>query len=260
MKFDYPIDDEKLKVSQIRGARPSADGKRIVFTALDRLWIADLPQGRGTKKEKPAGDAGASRRPSRQAEAEGDKPAADAAQKPAAEAAAKPAPEPRRRPRHDPQRAAADDRHRRRARPGLVAGRPVHRLRHVERRRRRTDLSRSRRRQRTAGAAHAGRGVLRQARLLARRLAADRRARIEDAPPPHARGLRQSQRLRRARVRLAAGRRRHRHAHRVGRRAARRSRDARRRTSVPIRIASTCGRDPKDCCRCASTAPTSRRS
>ena len=55
VKFDYPIDDEKLRVSQIRGARPSPDGKRVVFTALDRLWIADLPQGRGTKKEKPAG-------------------------------------------------------------------------------------------------------------------------------------------------------------------------------------------------------------
>ncbi|WP_291984898.1 amidohydrolase family protein [Luteitalea sp.] len=54
--FDYPIDDERLRVSQIRGARPSPDGTRVVFTALDRLWIADLPQGRGTKKEK-AGDA-----------------------------------------------------------------------------------------------------------------------------------------------------------------------------------------------------------
>ena len=45
-------------MSQIRGARPSPDGKRVVFTALDRLWIADLPQGRGTKKEKPAGAGG----------------------------------------------------------------------------------------------------------------------------------------------------------------------------------------------------------
>ena len=62
VKFDYPIDDEKLRVSQIRGARPSPDGKRVVFTALDRLWIADLPQGRGTKKEKPAGAAAATRR------------------------------------------------------------------------------------------------------------------------------------------------------------------------------------------------------
>lgn len=57
VKFDYPIDDDKLTVSQIRGARPSPDGARLAFTALDRLWIADLPAGRGTKVEKPAGDA-----------------------------------------------------------------------------------------------------------------------------------------------------------------------------------------------------------
>ncbi len=91
VKFDYPIDDEKLKVSQIRGARPSADGKRIAFTALDRLWIADLPQGRGAKKEKPAAASDAAAKPA----AEGtDKPGADAAEKPAADAPAKPAPEP----------------------------------------------------------------------------------------------------------------------------------------------------------------------
>lgn len=54
VKFDYPIDDDKLTVSQIRGARPSPDGHRVVFTALDRLYIADLPAGRGTKKERPA--------------------------------------------------------------------------------------------------------------------------------------------------------------------------------------------------------------
>ena len=53
VKFDYPIDDEKLKVSQIRGARPSPDGKRIVFTALDRLWIADLPQGAARRRKSP---------------------------------------------------------------------------------------------------------------------------------------------------------------------------------------------------------------
>jgi Tol biopolymer transport system component len=52
VRFDYPIDDNTLTVSQIRGARPSPDGRRLVFTALDRLWIADLPQGRGG--EKPA--------------------------------------------------------------------------------------------------------------------------------------------------------------------------------------------------------------
>jgi len=95
VKFDYPIDDEKLKVSQIRGARPSPDGTRIAFTALDRLWIADLPQGRGTKKEKPAAAGETGSKPDADAAAE--KPGEDAknaaAQKPAAEASAKAAPE-----------------------------------------------------------------------------------------------------------------------------------------------------------------------
>ncbi|MFN0180881.1 MAG: amidohydrolase family protein [Gemmatimonadales bacterium] len=50
-RFDYPIDDSVLTVSQIRGARPSPDGKRVVFTALDRLWIAELPAGRGGASE-----------------------------------------------------------------------------------------------------------------------------------------------------------------------------------------------------------------
>ncbi|HET9369032.1 MAG TPA: amidohydrolase family protein [Vicinamibacterales bacterium] len=58
VKFEYPIDDEKLTVSQIRGARPSPDGRRVAFTALDRLYVADLPQGKGTSKEKPAPTAG----------------------------------------------------------------------------------------------------------------------------------------------------------------------------------------------------------
>jgi hypothetical protein len=88
VKFDYPIDDEKLKVSQIRGARPSPDGKRVVFTALDRLWIADLPQGRGTKKEKPAAAGGdAATKPKDEA---GDKPATEPAPKPAQPPAPKP--------------------------------------------------------------------------------------------------------------------------------------------------------------------------
>ncbi len=70
VRFDYPIDDQKLTVSQIRGARPSPDGSRVVFSALDRLWIADLPQGKGVKKEKPAPAAS----PSAPAGATGDKP------------------------------------------------------------------------------------------------------------------------------------------------------------------------------------------
>ncbi len=43
VKFDYPINDSTMTVSQIRGARPSPDGRRLAFAALDRLWIADLP-------------------------------------------------------------------------------------------------------------------------------------------------------------------------------------------------------------------------
>ena len=44
VKFDYPINDSILTVSQIRGARPSPDGSRVAFTALDRLWVASLPE------------------------------------------------------------------------------------------------------------------------------------------------------------------------------------------------------------------------
>ncbi|MHB1326720.1 MAG: amidohydrolase family protein [Gemmatimonadales bacterium] len=56
VKFDYPINDSVLTVTQIRGARPSPDGKRLAFTALDRLWIADLPAS-------PGGPGSASRTP-----------------------------------------------------------------------------------------------------------------------------------------------------------------------------------------------------
>ena len=52
-RSEYPVDDTLLTVAQIRGAVPSPDGRRVAFTALDRLWIADLPPGRGG----PAGQA-----------------------------------------------------------------------------------------------------------------------------------------------------------------------------------------------------------
>ena len=42
IKFDYPNDDSALVVRQIRNAVPSPDGKRLVFTALDKLWLLDL--------------------------------------------------------------------------------------------------------------------------------------------------------------------------------------------------------------------------
>ena len=38
-------DDSSLIVSQVRNPRPSPDGKRLVFTALDKLWVMDLPNG-----------------------------------------------------------------------------------------------------------------------------------------------------------------------------------------------------------------------
>ncbi len=45
VKFEYPINDTLLTVRQIRGPRPSPDGKRLAFSALDHLWIMDLPSG-----------------------------------------------------------------------------------------------------------------------------------------------------------------------------------------------------------------------
>jgi Tol biopolymer transport system component len=46
VKSEYPVDDSVLTVKQIRNARPSPDGKRLVFTALDKLWMLDLPNGK----------------------------------------------------------------------------------------------------------------------------------------------------------------------------------------------------------------------
>ena len=46
-KFDYPINDSMLTVAQIRGARPSPDGQRLAFTALDVLYVGELTPARG---------------------------------------------------------------------------------------------------------------------------------------------------------------------------------------------------------------------
>ncbi|MDH4043787.1 MAG: amidohydrolase family protein [Gemmatimonadota bacterium] len=46
VKFSYPIEDTPtFTVKQIRDAVPSPDGGRIAFTALDRLYVMDLPDG-----------------------------------------------------------------------------------------------------------------------------------------------------------------------------------------------------------------------
>ena len=44
-KFEYAHDDTTLAVRQIRGARPSPDGARIVFSALDKLYLMDKGGG-----------------------------------------------------------------------------------------------------------------------------------------------------------------------------------------------------------------------
>ena len=46
VRFDYTINDSTVTVQQIRDATPSPDGKRLAFTALDRLWVMDLPAGK----------------------------------------------------------------------------------------------------------------------------------------------------------------------------------------------------------------------
>jgi hypothetical protein len=46
VRFDYPVDDAPtFTVKQIRDAVPSPDGRRLAFTALDRLYVMDLPSG-----------------------------------------------------------------------------------------------------------------------------------------------------------------------------------------------------------------------
>ena len=57
-KFDYPINDSTITVAQIRGARPSPDGKRLAFTALDKLWVMDLPSGTPRRLTKSPHETG----------------------------------------------------------------------------------------------------------------------------------------------------------------------------------------------------------
>ncbi len=41
-KFEYPVNDSTLVVTQIRGAGPSPNGRLIAFTALDALYVGEL--------------------------------------------------------------------------------------------------------------------------------------------------------------------------------------------------------------------------
>ncbi|MFT6807956.1 MAG: Tol biopolymer transport system component [Saprospiraceae bacterium] len=46
VKFDYAIsDDPEMEVTQIRDPKVSPDGSKIAFTALNRLYVADYPNG-----------------------------------------------------------------------------------------------------------------------------------------------------------------------------------------------------------------------
>ena len=46
LKFNYPIEDSaEAFVTQVRDAKPSPDGKRLAFTALNRLYVMELPGG-----------------------------------------------------------------------------------------------------------------------------------------------------------------------------------------------------------------------
>ncbi len=46
-KFEYPINDSVLTVTQIRGAKPSPDGRLLAFVALDALYVGELAPVRG---------------------------------------------------------------------------------------------------------------------------------------------------------------------------------------------------------------------
>ncbi len=46
VKFEYPIEDTPtFTARQIRDAVPSPDGRKLAFTALDQLYVMDLPNG-----------------------------------------------------------------------------------------------------------------------------------------------------------------------------------------------------------------------
>jgi Tol biopolymer transport system component len=53
LEFKYPIkDDTEMIVTQIRDGKVSPDGKRLAFTALNRLYVMDLPNGKPTRVSK----------------------------------------------------------------------------------------------------------------------------------------------------------------------------------------------------------------
>jgi len=49
VQFEYAVDQGPVRAQQIRFPRLSPDGKRLAFTALDRLWIMDYPSGKARR-------------------------------------------------------------------------------------------------------------------------------------------------------------------------------------------------------------------
>ena len=45
VRFQYRVDTGDVLIRQIRNGSPSPDGKRLVFSALDKLYVMDLPNG-----------------------------------------------------------------------------------------------------------------------------------------------------------------------------------------------------------------------
>ena len=60
VRFEYPVSDSAtFTVRQIRNAVPSPDGKKLAFTALDRLYVVDVPaSGNATAPRKLVTAAG----------------------------------------------------------------------------------------------------------------------------------------------------------------------------------------------------------
>ncbi|MFT4736953.1 MAG: Tol biopolymer transport system component [Paraglaciecola sp.] len=53
LQFDYPIsDDAEMVVNQIRDAKRSPDGSKVAFTALNRLYVMDYPEGKPKRLTK----------------------------------------------------------------------------------------------------------------------------------------------------------------------------------------------------------------
>jgi len=57
VRFEYPVEaDSELLVRQIRDAAPSPDGRRLAFTALNDLYVMDLPAGTPRRIATPGVD------------------------------------------------------------------------------------------------------------------------------------------------------------------------------------------------------------